>query len=209
MLQANETQYAQDSNDASRTVILGPAFALTLAAAYGMTYMVLTEVFSRTSGAHLNPAITIASIVARRVSPPFGLLYIMMQCLGGICGALMIKGMARGDTYGDIGKVTIASRFDSGEIFGIELVATSLVVLTWMSLADPRLVPYGQHRKQYGSPAYIGGVYFATVLLTVRPCATNATTMGVFRALIRFFCWCSIDGTYRDSTLSVHSVLQL
>jgi glycerol uptake facilitator-like aquaporin len=165
--QANERQYATDAGDDNRTSVQGPAYVLTLAAGYGMTYAVLTEILCRTSGAHLNPAITIASIVARRISPPLGLFYIAMQCIGGICGALMIKGMARAQNYGDLGKVSIATRFDSGEIFGIELVATSLVVLTWMTLADPRLFPYGQHRKPVGSPSYIGGVYFITVLLTV------------------------------------------
>jgi aquaporin PIP len=167
-IQANERQYFLDATDAQRVAVQGPAYVLTIALGWGATYAVLTEALVRMSGAHFNPAITIAAVVARRVSPPLGLLYIAAQCVGGICGALMISGMADSTTYGNIGKVGITTTFNSGEIFGIELISTAIVVLVWMSLADPRLFPYGQHRKQVGAPSYIGAAYFVTVLLTSR-----------------------------------------
>jgi len=42
------------------------------------------------SGGHLNPAVTLAIVLARKMTVVKGILYIIVQCIGGICGSIMI-----------------------------------------------------------------------------------------------------------------------
>ena len=45
------------------------------------------------SGAHFNPAITVALMAIRQIRPPEALVYIVLQLAGAICGALLTKAL--------------------------------------------------------------------------------------------------------------------
>src|SRR3977135_1663868 len=45
------------------------------------------------SGAHFNPAVTIAMTVIRQIRPPEAFLYVVLQCAGGILGAMLTKAL--------------------------------------------------------------------------------------------------------------------
>ncbi|OXN01325.1 MIP/aquaporin family protein [Bifidobacterium vansinderenii] len=64
---------------------------LLIAVLTGAAYAAATAVFSRFSGAHFNPAVTLAAVLTSRISWLDALLYLVAQVLGGIAaGAVAI-----------------------------------------------------------------------------------------------------------------------
>jgi MIP family channel proteins len=62
---------------------------LTVAAAHGLILAVLVTATMRISG-HLNPAVTLGFLAARRIEPMMGMLYIVAQILGAIVAAYVL-----------------------------------------------------------------------------------------------------------------------
>src|SRR5580700_2868522 len=60
--------------------------ANTIATGAALAALILT--FGPISGAHLNPAVTVADAIERGVSWPVAACYVFAQCAGGICGAI-------------------------------------------------------------------------------------------------------------------------
>ena len=60
--------------------------ANTIATGAALAALILT--FGPISGAHLNPAVTVADAIERGVSWPVAACYVFAQCTGGICGAI-------------------------------------------------------------------------------------------------------------------------
>ncbi|KAG6441826.1 hypothetical protein O3G_MSEX002048, partial [Manduca sexta] len=68
------------------------AVLLSTALASGCAIATLTMCFANISGAHVNPAVSAALCVRRRVSPLRAALYVAAQCGGAIAGAAAIYG---------------------------------------------------------------------------------------------------------------------
>ena len=52
------------------------------------------------SGAHFNPAVTIALLVGRKIKPPDAAVYIVVQLIGGLLGALLAKALLENEGNG-------------------------------------------------------------------------------------------------------------
>ncbi|KAG5675960.1 hypothetical protein PVAND_005817 [Polypedilum vanderplanki] len=65
---------------------------LSTSLASGLTIAVLTHCFLHISGAHINPAVTLACFVTRLISPLRTAMYIAAQLGGGIAGAALLYG---------------------------------------------------------------------------------------------------------------------
>uniref|UniRef100_A0A182Y8J1 Uncharacterized protein n=2 Tax=Anopheles stephensi TaxID=30069 RepID=A0A182Y8J1_ANOST len=65
---------------------------LATSLASGLIVIVLTQCFLHVSGAHINPAVTMALAVTRKISALRAILYITAQCGGSIAGAAMLYG---------------------------------------------------------------------------------------------------------------------
>ncbi|KAF9585565.1 hypothetical protein BGW38_001770 [Lunasporangiospora selenospora] len=65
--------------------ILGVAFS------YGIGLMVTAWAFGQISGAHFNPAITLANLIVGHVSIPKAIMYFICQLLGGCVGVAMAR----------------------------------------------------------------------------------------------------------------------
>ena len=63
---------------------------------YGFLLMAIIFGIGRISGAHVNPAVTIAMWSIKKISPRDALGYIAAQLLGGVAGAFLIKGLFTG-----------------------------------------------------------------------------------------------------------------
>ena len=59
----------------------------------GAILVVLIIVFGPLSGAHFNPAVTLAFVMKREIPPGEALLYVMVQVAGGLAGALVAHAM--------------------------------------------------------------------------------------------------------------------
>jgi MIP family channel proteins len=144
----------------------GSVGLLTIALGTALAYGIIVSVFHPFSGGHINPAVTLGVMAARRLPPVEGLLYILGQMAGGLLGALMLNFVYRGMVpdaarsaalvFGDRYHGSWAALFTGGFL---EAVLTFLLVLTFLStLVDSR----GQ--RAFGGLA-VGLVVFVAMLL--------------------------------------------
>ncbi|MFO7619555.1 MAG: MIP family channel protein [Thermoplasmata archaeon] len=69
---------------------------LGIAFAFGMVLLVLVYAIGPISGCHVNPAVTVAMLIAKRISSKDAMAYIGMQCIGAIAGAGLLFAVASG-----------------------------------------------------------------------------------------------------------------
>jgi aquaporin Z len=78
-------------------VIAGQAIGFAgIAAAFGLSVLVMVYAIGSISGCHINPAITIAMLVAKKINGKDAVFYIIAQCLGAIAGAGVLWAIASG-----------------------------------------------------------------------------------------------------------------
>lgn len=59
----------------------------------GLTLFALIQILGGVSGAHLNPAVTAAAAMLKRIDPIDAVVYVLAQLSGGVLGALLVKGL--------------------------------------------------------------------------------------------------------------------
>jgi aquaporin Z len=69
---------------------------LGISFAFGMVLLVLVYSIGPISGCHVNPAVTLAMLAARKISARDALIYIIVQCIGAIIGAELLFWIALG-----------------------------------------------------------------------------------------------------------------
>jgi aquaporin PIP len=91
------------------------------------------------AGGHINPAITLGLFLARKVSFPRTIFYMVCQCLGAICGAGVVKGF-QPDFYeiAGGGANRVAHGYTLGDGLGAEIVGTFILVYTVLSATDSK-----------------------------------------------------------------------
>lgn len=67
-----------------------------IAVAFGLAVLVMVYTIGSISGCHINPAITIAMLVAGKTKGKDAIFYIIAQCIGGILGAGILWAIASG-----------------------------------------------------------------------------------------------------------------
>jgi aquaporin Z len=67
-----------------------------IAFAFGLTVLVMVYAIGNISGCHINPAITVAMLVAGKIKGKDAILYIVSQCIGAIIGAGILLAIAKG-----------------------------------------------------------------------------------------------------------------
>lgn len=119
------------------------------------------------SGGHINPAVTFGLFLARKLSLTRALFYIIMQCLGAICGAGVVKGFQPGpyQQFGG-GANTVASGYTKGDGLGAEIVGTFVLVYTVFSATDAKRSARDSHVPIL-APLPIGFAVFLVHLATI------------------------------------------
>ncbi len=69
---------------------------LGIAFAFGLTVLVMVYAIGPISGCHINPAITISMLVAKKINAKDAIGYIVAQCIGAILGAAILLAIASG-----------------------------------------------------------------------------------------------------------------
>ncbi|WP_051951764.1 MIP/aquaporin family protein [Actinacidiphila yeochonensis] len=124
--------------------VIGGQFIGTvgISLAFGFTLLVLAYVFGPVSGAHLNPAVTLGMLVARRITVRTAVEYWVAQIVGGIIGAALLLMVVR-----QVPGLTVHGRFGTNgygyrsavgvNIFGafvVELILTFLLVYVYLAV---------------------------------------------------------------------------
>jgi glycerol uptake facilitator protein len=117
--------------------IVGLSFALVIAAA---VYM-----FGTTSGAHINPAVTVSLAAVRRFPWQQVPAYLLVQLAGGFAGALLIIAIF-GSSASDLnatGGTIVGAGYTDAQAVVAEGLGTFLLTATIMALAIDRRAPGG------------------------------------------------------------------
>ncbi len=104
---------------------------------FGLIVMVMIYAFGHVSGAHLNPAVTLAFAAGRHFPWPLVPRYWAAQLGGGITASLVLRAL-----FGDIAHLGATLPFGSAQqSFGLEIVLTLILMVVITSVAtDTRAV---------------------------------------------------------------------
>ena len=83
---------------------------------------------------------TFGLFLARKLSLPRALFYMIMQCLGAICGAGVVKGFEGRHNYTRLGggANSVNSGYTKGDGLGAEIIGTFVLVYTVFSATDAK-----------------------------------------------------------------------
>src|SRR3954471_19631668 len=92
----------------------------------------LIQTLAVISGAHFNPAVTIALAAIRQIRPPEALIYIVLQFAGGILGALLTKAILKDEGAGvHYGAVGISDRLSDNVFLAAVCEGVGTFFLIW------------------------------------------------------------------------------
>ena len=128
-----------------------PGKLILVAFSFGLALMAMAYAVGPTSGAHLNPAVTLAMLVTNKVSRKHAAYAVVGQLIGGIGAAAALWGIARGRSGYQRG--TFAANgwdrafTDAGHVYGlgsvivVEILFTAILVVVVLSTTRPRFTP--------------------------------------------------------------------
>lgn len=64
-----------------------------------LKYSVFFQIFGHISGAHLNPAVTLSTVLLKMLSPAMGVVYVAGQFLGATFGFALLKVSTTSSTH--------------------------------------------------------------------------------------------------------------
>jgi len=125
----------------------GPAFydSLAVALAFGIALVVIVAAIGHVSGAHVNPAVTLALAVTKKFSWQYVPIYLVAQLVGAVLGAIAVW-----ITYGEAARevALLAATIppdDVGDIRALlaEILVTFILVFVIISVATDERAPAG------------------------------------------------------------------
>lgn len=69
---------------------------LGISFAFGLAVLAMAYAIGSISGCHINPAVTISMLVARKIKAKDAVMYVIMQCIGAIIAAGVLLAIAKG-----------------------------------------------------------------------------------------------------------------
>ena len=122
---------------------LGDWFAIGIT--FGIVIAAVIYALGRVSGAHINPAVTIALWATKRFPSGDAVAYIVAQCIGAAAGSLLFFLTAGMDavTTGGLGATAPFPGIGYGQAILVEGIATFVLMLVIMGVAVDRQAPAG------------------------------------------------------------------
>jgi MIP family channel proteins len=113
-----------------------------VAFAHGLILFALVTATMRISG-HLNPAVTIAFLAARRIEAMMATVYVIAQILGGIIAAYALKVLLPGSAAmaARLGGQSISIDITASQAVGLEAIATFILVFVVFGTAVDQKAP--------------------------------------------------------------------
>ena len=105
--------------------------------AFGLVVLAMVYAIGGISGCHINPAVTVSMLVAKKINLKDAAYYILFQCIGAIAGAGILYLIASGKAGYSLASVGLGQNgYDAASPAGYGLVAafTAEVVLTFIFL---------------------------------------------------------------------------
>lgn len=149
----------------------------------GAILVVLILIFGSISGAHFNPAVTLAFAIRKEISPSQSVLYVGVQIIGGVAGVILAHAMFDNPLIDP----STTARTGTGQWIG-EFVATFGLVATILGClkARPDAVPYAVGLFITAGYWFTSSTSFANPAVTIARGLTN-TFAGIDPAHIAAF----------------------
>eukprot|EP01018_Ginkgo_biloba_P019188 Gb_32536 [translate_table: standard] len=162
----------------------GSVGILGIAWAFGGMIFVLVFCTAGISGGHINPAVTFGLFLARKVSLPRAVMYMVAQCLGAVCGVGLVKTFQRSyyDRYGG-GANVVAHGYTKGTGLAAEIIGTFVLVYTVFSATDPKRSARDSYVPVL-APLPIGIAVFMVHLATIPITGTGINPARSFGAAV-------------------------
>jgi aquaporin Z len=129
----------------------GPGVAITsnynvglTALGFGLALVVLAYVIGPISGCHVNPAVTLGMLIARKVNGVQATFAWLGQLFGGVFGAAIIYGIRSGRKFP---RLQFDANLWSGKFYGlgativVEVVLTAVLVMVALFATGPKFAP--------------------------------------------------------------------
>lgn len=99
---------------------------------HAFVLFMLIQTLAVASGAHFNPAVTVALLAIRQIRPPDAVIYIVLQLAGAVLGALLTKALLldEGDAI-NYGALAISDRLSGDLLHGMVAEALGTFFLVW------------------------------------------------------------------------------
>jgi aquaporin TIP len=115
------------------------AGTLEIALAHGLVIGVMVSALAHISGGHFNPAVTVAFLITRRLSILLGAAYIVVQLLGAVLAALLLRWIFPDGQEASLGAPVLGPGIEQGGGLVVEAILTFFLVwVVFATLADPR-----------------------------------------------------------------------
>ena len=93
----------------------------------------LIQTLAVISGAHFNPAVTVAMTALRQIKPPDAAIYVVAQFAGGVGGALLTKALLEDEGRAvDYGITAVSARVDEAILPGMVVEGIGTFFLVWV-----------------------------------------------------------------------------
>lgn len=159
-------------------VIAGGDIGLTgISFAFGLALIGMAYGIGNVSGCHINPAVTIGTVIAGRLPSSRALTYILAQLAGAVVGAAILFIIASGKGGGfDVGTSGLGQNgwgpgylgeYNMLSAFVFELVATFLFVVVILGATGS------------GAPAAVAGMAIGLTLVVIHLVGINVTGVSV------------------------------
>jgi len=149
---------------------------LGVAFAFGIAVMAMVYAIGGVSGCHINPAITISMLVAKKISVKDAGMYIVFQCVGAVIGAGILYSIAIGKSSYSIATAGLAQNgYGTASPAGYSLLAGLIVeiVLTFIFV----LVVHGSTHER--APKGFAGLAIGMTLVMVHLASIPVTNTSV------------------------------
>ncbi|XP_008060472.1 aquaporin-2-like [Carlito syrichta] len=111
---------------------------LQIALAFGLGIGTLVQALGHVSGAHINPAVTVACLVGCHISFLRAAFYVAAQLLGAVAGAALLHEITPADIRGDLAVNVLNNNTTAGQGVTVELFLTLQLVLCIFASTDQR-----------------------------------------------------------------------
>ncbi|NXE56669.1 AQP2 protein, partial [Casuarius casuarius] len=128
---------------------------LQIALAFGLAIGTLVQALGHISGAHINPAVTVACLIGSHVSFLRAVFYVVAQLLGAVAGAAILHEITPPEAREGLAINKLHNETTTGQAVTIELFLTFQLVLCIFASTDER------REDNLGSPALSIGLSVA------------------------------------------------
>lgn len=140
----------QDMVDGSSVAQLG-----VVAFSFGLAVALAVAAFVRVSGAHVNPAVTLAALATGNIEPPRATVYIIGQVAGAVVASALVVLAVPGDG-GTLGATGLAEGVSPGMGLVTEIMITSFLILVIYATAVDQKAPAAHAPLLIGLAVAIG-----------------------------------------------------